>query len=64
MNKLPSLGDRVVSRRTILKMIVRDAEANAEVDARGRKNIVTKNEMDSQIYSTEKSRTDNIANAL
>ena len=39
--------------------MVRDAEANAEADARRRKTIEAKNEMDSLIYSTEKSLTDN-----
>lgn len=47
-----------LSEQDIEKM-VRDAEANAEADAKRRKTIETKNEMDSLIYSTEKSLTDN-----
>lgn len=47
-----------LSEEDIEKM-VRDAEANAEADARRRKTIEAKNEMDSLIYSTEKSLTDN-----
>ena len=42
-----------------IEKMVRDAEANAEADARRRKTIEAKNEMDSLIYSTEKSLTDN-----
>lgn len=41
-----------------IEKMVRDAEANAEADARRRKTIETRNEMDSLIYSTEKSLTD------
>jgi molecular chaperone DnaK len=39
--------------------MVRDAEANAEADAKRRQTIEARNEMDSLIYSTEKSLTDN-----
>lgn len=42
-----------------IEKMVQDAEANAEADARRRKTIETRNEMDSLIYSTEKSLTDN-----
>jgi molecular chaperone DnaK len=42
-----------------IEKMVRDAEANAEADARRRKTIEAKNEMDSLIYSTEKSLADN-----
>jgi molecular chaperone DnaK len=42
-----------------IESMVRDAEANAEADAKRRKTIEAKNEIDSLIYSTEKSLTDN-----
>ena len=42
-----------------IENMVRDAEANAEADANRRKVIETRNEMDSLIYSTEKSLADN-----
>ncbi|GAX09820.1 molecular chaperone DnaK [Fistulifera solaris] len=42
-----------------IEKMVQDAEANAEADARRRKTIETRNEMDSLIYSTEKSLTEN-----
>lgn len=42
-----------------IENMVRDAEANAEADARRRQTIEAKNEIDSLIYSTEKSVTDN-----
>jgi molecular chaperone DnaK len=42
-----------------IEKMVADAEANAEVDAKRRKTIEAKNEIDSLIYSTEKSLTDN-----
>ncbi|CAJ1954152.1 unnamed protein product [Cylindrotheca closterium] len=42
-----------------IEQMVRDAEANAEADAKRRKTIEAKNEIDSLIYSTEKSLTDN-----
>ena len=42
-----------------IEQMVRDAEANAEADARRRQTIEAKNEIDSLIYSTEKSLTDN-----
>lgn len=42
-----------------IERMVRDAEANAESDAKRRKTIDAKNEIDSLIYSTEKSLTDN-----
>ena len=42
-----------------IEKMVRDAEANAESDARKRQTIEAKNEIDSLIYSTEKSVTDN-----
>jgi molecular chaperone DnaK len=41
-----------------IEKMVRDAEANAEADAKRRQAIELKNEMDSLIYSTEKSLTD------
>lgn len=41
-----------------IENMVRDAEANAEADARRRKTIEARNEIDSLIYSTEKSLTD------
>lgn len=47
-----------LSEEDIEKM-VRDAEANAEADAKRRKTIEAKNEIDALIYSTEKSLTDN-----
>jgi molecular chaperone DnaK len=47
-----------LSEEDIEKM-VRDAEANAEADARRRKTIEARNEIDSLVYSTEKSLTDN-----
>jgi len=39
--------------------MVQDAEANAEKDAQRRQMIEMKNELDSLIYTTEKSLTDN-----
>jgi molecular chaperone DnaK len=42
-----------------IEKMVRDAEANAEADAKRRKVIEARNEIDSLIYSTEKSMTDN-----
>ena len=42
-----------------IEKMVRDAEANAEADARKRQVIEARNEIDSLIYSTEKSLTDN-----
>lgn len=42
-----------------IEQMVRDAEANAESDARRRQTIEAKNEIDSLIYTTEKSLTDN-----
>jgi molecular chaperone DnaK len=42
-----------------IEKMVRDAEANAEADATRRKTIEAKNEIDSLVYSTEKSLTDN-----
>jgi len=42
-----------------IESMVRDAEANAEADAKRRQTIEAKNEIDSLIYSTEKSLTDN-----
>merc|ERR1712232_1414184 len=42
-----------------IEQMVRDAEANAEADAKRRQTIEAKNEIDSLIYSTEKSLTDN-----
>ena len=42
-----------------IEKMVRDAEANAEADAKRREVIEAKNEIDSLIYSTEKSLTDN-----
>merc|ERR1711937_619573 len=47
-----------LSEEDIEKM-VQDAEANAEADAKRRQAIEAKNEIDSLIYSTEKSLTDN-----
>jgi molecular chaperone DnaK len=47
-----------LSEEDIEKMVA-DAEANAEADAKRRKAIEAKNEIDSLIYSTEKSLTDN-----
>lgn len=41
-----------------IEKMVQDAEANAEKDAQRRQIIETKNELDSLIYSTEKSLTD------
>jgi molecular chaperone DnaK len=41
-----------------IEQMVRDAEANADADADRRKMIETKNEIDSLIYSTEKSMTE------
>lgn len=46
-----------LSEEDIEKM-VRDAEANAEADAKRRQTIEARNEIDSLIYSTEKSLTD------
>lgn len=42
-----------------IEKMVADAEANAEADAKRRQGIEAKNEIDSLIYSTEKSLTDN-----
>lgn len=42
-----------------IESMVADAEANAEADAKRRQGIEAKNEIDSLIYSTEKSLTDN-----
>lgn len=42
-----------------IEKMVADAEANAEIDATRRKTIEAKNEIDSLIYSTEKSLKDN-----
>lgn len=42
-----------------IEKMVQDAEANAEADARRRQVIDARNEIDSLIYSTEKSVTDN-----
>jgi molecular chaperone DnaK len=42
-----------------IEKMVQDAEANAEADAKRRQLIEAKNEIDSLIYSTEKSLTDN-----
>jgi molecular chaperone DnaK len=42
-----------------IERMVRDAEANAEADAKRRQTIEAKNEIDSLIYTTEKSLTDN-----
>lgn len=42
-----------------IEKMVRDAEANAEADAKRRQTIDARNEIDSLIYSTEKSITDN-----
>merc|ERR1711971_851291 len=42
-----------------VERMVQDAEANAEADGKRRKLIDTKNEIESLIYSTEKSLTDN-----
>lgn len=47
-----------LSEEDIEKM-VRDAEANAEQDAKRRQVIESKNEIDSLIYNTEKNLTDN-----
>ena len=42
-----------------IEKMVKDAEANAEADAKRRQLIEVKNEIDSMIYSTEKSLADN-----
>ena len=42
-----------------IENMVRDAEANAEADAKRRQAIEARNEIDALIYSTEKSLTDN-----
>ena len=42
-----------------IEQMVRDAEANAEADSKRRQTIEARNEIDSLIYSTEKSLTDN-----
>lgn len=42
-----------------IEKMVRDAEANAEADAQRRQAIETRNELDSSIYSTERSLKDN-----
>merc|ERR1712232_1068964 len=52
------MGSGGLSEDDIEKM-VQDAEANAEADAKRRQAIEAKNEIDSLIYSTEKSLTDN-----
>lgn len=44
-----------------IEKMVRDAEANAEADAKRRQTIEARNEIDSLVYSTEKSLTDNAA---
>merc|ERR1719222_1114677 len=43
-----------------IEKMVRDAESNAESDAKRRQLIDSKNEIDSLIYSTEKTITDNV----
>merc|ERR1711862_1019358 len=47
-----------LSEEDIEKM-VRDAESNAEADSKRRRSIESKNEIDSLIYTTEKSLKDN-----
>lgn len=42
-----------------IEKMVRDAEANADADAKRRQTIESKNEIDSLIYSTEKNLADN-----
>jgi molecular chaperone DnaK len=42
-----------------IEKMVRDAEANAEADVKRRQTIEAKNEIDSLVYSTEKSLIDN-----
>ena len=42
-----------------IAQMVRDAESNAEADAKRRQLIEAKNEIDALVYSTEKSLTDN-----
>merc|ERR1711862_806519 len=42
-----------------IEKMVKDAEANAEADTKRRQTIDAKNEIDSLIYSTEKTLTDN-----
>merc|ERR1712071_422042 len=42
-----------------IAQMVRDAESNAEADSKRRQTIEARNEIDSLIYSTEKSLTDN-----
>merc|ERR1712071_481544 len=42
-----------------IEQMVRDAESNAEADAKRRQLIEAKNEIDALVYSTEKSLTDN-----
>merc|ERR1712228_394492 len=42
-----------------IEQMVKDAEANAEADAKRRQVIETRNEIDSLIYTTEKSLKDN-----
>merc|ERR1712159_645094 len=42
-----------------IEKMVRDAEANADADARRRQTIEAKNQIDALIYSTEKSLMDN-----
>jgi molecular chaperone DnaK len=42
-----------------IERMVRDAEANAETDAKRRQTIDAKNDIDALIYSTERSLTDN-----
>ena len=42
-----------------IEKMVQDAQANAEADGKRRKTIETRNELDSLIYSTEKTMSDN-----
>merc|ERR1711862_1029576 len=42
-----------------IEQMVRDAESNAEADSKRRRSIEAKNEIDSLIYTTEKSLKDN-----
>jgi molecular chaperone DnaK len=42
-----------------IEKMVRDAEANAEADGKRKQTVEARNEIDSMIYSTEKSLTDN-----
>merc|ERR1712115_238162 len=52
------MGSGGLSETDIEKM-VKDAEANAEADSKRRETIDKKNELDSLIYSTEKTLSDN-----